>query len=309
LGILVLLVSLVDPSEIISFFRNISPLSLSALFLVSVVLIAVSSLKWKILLNSLNHKFSFFRLFNFYLIGKFFNNFLPSNIGGDAIRLFLTAKGKRRLTDPFSAIFMERLTGLIALLLYACNSIILLCFYFNFQDKLIYLVPAVFGLIMISFLILFMKSKWIMSFSTNVRLISKVQDFIFHLFENLQSLKKNKKILIYCLIISLTYHSFTILNGYVAAWALNITVSIYSLFVFIPIILLISLVPISINGIGVMEGAFVICLTQTGISESAAISIALMIRAKNLLITSLFGGLLLLYYRHKNLILTPSFLK
>jgi uncharacterized membrane protein YbhN (UPF0104 family) len=59
-------------------------LAVSALF--SVLLIGVSCLKWQILLRERRVRVGFARLFGLYLVGMLFNNFLPSNVGGDLVR-------------------------------------------------------------------------------------------------------------------------------------------------------------------------------------------------------------------------------
>jgi uncharacterized protein (TIRG00374 family) len=55
-------------------------------FLLSPILIFTGVAKWHILLRSQGFQVSMWRLYALYMVGKFFNNFLPSNVGGDVVR-------------------------------------------------------------------------------------------------------------------------------------------------------------------------------------------------------------------------------
>jgi uncharacterized membrane protein YbhN (UPF0104 family) len=90
--------------------------------------------------------------------------------------------------------------------------------------------------------------------------------------------------------LSFLFHMVTIINMYVACLSLKIHVAVLDLAAVIPIILAISMIPISLNSIGVWEGSFVYFFTSIGISAHGALSIALVIRAKNLFF-ALLGGI------------------
>ena len=63
------------------------------------------------------------------------------------------------------------------------------------------------------------------------------------------------------------------------------------LFVVVPLILLIGAVPVSPQGLGIQEGAFVFFLSGVGASSGQAMAIALVLRAKSYLLAAV-GGLL-----------------
>src|SRR5438128_935635 len=67
--------------------RGGSPAWLLAGAALVVLAMLVSAWKWQILLASHGLRVGFGHLFGTYLVGLFFNNFLPSNIGGDVIRV------------------------------------------------------------------------------------------------------------------------------------------------------------------------------------------------------------------------------
>jgi uncharacterized protein (TIRG00374 family) len=100
----------------------------------------LSAAKWRFLLNTAlrSHaassapQLSFGECYRFYLIGMFCNLWLPTAVGGDAVRAAMAAKRCRNLTLAAASIFVERLTGLAALL---AVGVLGLLFYFGFTPQ------------------------------------------------------------------------------------------------------------------------------------------------------------------------------
>jgi uncharacterized protein (TIRG00374 family) len=86
------------------------------------ILIFTGVAKWHILLKSQGFHVSIWRLYALYMVGKFFNNFLPSNVGGDVVRGYELGKSIDSGADSMASVFMERFTGLIVLIVFAVFS-------------------------------------------------------------------------------------------------------------------------------------------------------------------------------------------
>ena len=80
---------------------------------------AISALRWQILLKAQKVSISLFDLIKYYLIGAFFNNFLPTTIGGDIVRAYDASKASNSLSQSFAVIIVERMTGIFALITYS----------------------------------------------------------------------------------------------------------------------------------------------------------------------------------------------
>jgi hypothetical protein len=80
---------------------------------------AISTLKWRILLAPVDLSTPYLRLLGFYFTGMFFNLFLPTIVGGDAVKALLLARETGAPARATMSVFMERNTGLCALLLIA----------------------------------------------------------------------------------------------------------------------------------------------------------------------------------------------
>lgn len=82
--------------------------------------------RWQVLLMARGVRVGFWPLTRMYLIGFFFNNFLPSSVGGDIVRITLARRNGCRLDLAVSSIFVERLIGFLAMALLALSTIVVL---------------------------------------------------------------------------------------------------------------------------------------------------------------------------------------
>jgi uncharacterized protein (TIRG00374 family) len=119
IALLWLLFSRVDIARLWAVARNAStPWLLSALALYCVMIFA-SAWRWGLLLRAQHLVFSFRALISSFLVATFFNNFLPSNIGGDVIRIADTAPAAGSKTLATTVVLLDRGIGLLGLVLMA----------------------------------------------------------------------------------------------------------------------------------------------------------------------------------------------
>ena len=110
------LLSFVQGNQLLELFSQINWFFFALSFVVTLVMVAASCAKWKIILD-LKRELSYRELFRIYLVGYFFSNILPSTVGGDVVRSYYAG----RLIDnqDFSAVsvFVERFSGIFFLFL------------------------------------------------------------------------------------------------------------------------------------------------------------------------------------------------
>ncbi|HSL85951.1 MAG TPA: lysylphosphatidylglycerol synthase transmembrane domain-containing protein, partial [Bacteroidales bacterium] len=87
--------------------------------------------KWNILLQAKSIHIPLLRVTAIYLISSFLGLFLPATVGGDAIRAYAVSKGGQKGRDIVSSIVVERLFGILALLIFVLISITLSIFVFG----------------------------------------------------------------------------------------------------------------------------------------------------------------------------------
>ncbi|NNE44176.1 MAG: flippase-like domain-containing protein, partial [Gemmatimonadetes bacterium] len=115
-----LLVWVLNRADLASLMERISSAKLEwllAAFLVNSLGNLFGAFRWHLLLRSQKRIVGVFYLFGSYLVGLFFNNFLPSTIGGDVIRaMSAKKKGGGTMTEGLTVVLVERMIGLFATL-------------------------------------------------------------------------------------------------------------------------------------------------------------------------------------------------
>ncbi len=241
-------------------------LALSLLYLTAQ---AISSVRWSWVIESLGKKVSPLLLFKLYLMGMFANLFLPSTIGGDTIKGYIVSKsiGIRRAV---SSIFLERYNGLLTLLLLSLVSSLLFIKLFGFKVVLIIVAVNISALLSL-YLLRFVKHE-------------KVKNF----YEDIKTFHKSK-MFIPVTALSFVVQIINIVIYILAGERLGIHIQPAYYFAFIPIITLISFLPISFNGIGVREFSFVYFFKMANLTPTESISLSLTVFFV-VVFTSLFGG-------------------
>jgi uncharacterized protein (TIRG00374 family) len=285
---------IIDWRESLQIIAGISLPMVSVLFSIMIFMIGISCLKWKIFLHARKIYVPFHHLFTLYMVGYFFNNFLPSNVGGDVARGMILGKQIKNASDSFGSVFLERFTGLLGLL-------ILACIVFALNMKLIR-IPSI-GMFLCLFLVAFFVMGFLL-FSERTRKIfnviisayplKSIKDKLIKFLDAIYYFRNQPMVLTKAMLISFLFHFMTVINTLAVCMALDIPVSIMDLATIVPIILLIAVFPVSLNGIGVWEGSFAYFFSLIGVAPAAALSVALVLRGLNI-VTSLMGGICLLF--------------
>lgn len=254
--------------------------------------ILISTFKWKILLDAhgIRH-IPFPYLWGLYHIGMFFSNFLPTEVGGDIVRSYVVGKRSGKKTEALAGVIMERLTGLIAIVLTAFIGCTLNFTLLNRLDLLqpFLIIIAASGLL----LILFVNYRWLANalrryFSINM--LNVVSRKIDVLYDAITFYKRKRPVLCVAVIISLIFQMLTIMYVYILLASLGLSISFLHLILIVPLITILGLVPITINSIGLREGAFIYLFFQFGLSTSESFALSINYRL-GILIFSLIGGL------------------
>jgi uncharacterized membrane protein YbhN (UPF0104 family) len=114
-ALLAALALLVDWRATATALRHADPASVAAAFAASVLGVVISAARWRMLLRRAGVGLSLADAARLYWIGMFASNFLPTSVGGDAVRLAL-APARDRLALVAGSILVERLTGFLVML-------------------------------------------------------------------------------------------------------------------------------------------------------------------------------------------------
>jgi len=115
LGLIFILLTHIELHDLQHVFRSVDPYFLALMFVLPHVTIAINTVKWQTFLRLLGLDPGFVRSYGLYLISSFFSNFLPSTVGGDAVRTYLLGSDSDNIPSVTAATLMERFVGLAAL--------------------------------------------------------------------------------------------------------------------------------------------------------------------------------------------------
>ena len=252
-------------------------------FSIALLLIVVnyvfSSIRWRYLV--LDAKVSIWYMIKLYFIGSFFNNFLPTSIGGDAYKIVALGDRIGSKTNAFTATFLERFIGMLALLVISIYG------YFNFSNIGIFNFISVFLLVILAF---FAFILFYPKFTFKPKLLSKIFSAVDKIHTSFVRYKSEPLIVFYSFVASLVVQLSAIFTQYYIFKSLEITLPInFSLFAF-PIIFLSGYAIPSVNGIGSQEVLYTSFFSMVGVTAAYCVAASFLYPIARLVV-SLVGGI------------------
>lgn len=240
----------------------------------------ITACRWKILLSAQEIYAPLKRLLISLFVANFFNLFLPSTIGGDAIRAYDVSRDSHRPGTSILTILIERIMGMFALVIIAAFSLIFAFFLRqNFWEKyqIANLVWPVIGWFIITLIgmltISFPHFSKAAVFVFNKMGFKKIEEMMKRGGEVLNALKSNRGSFTMGFLLSILLQINVIVYTYVIALSLNLKVPFIYFCLIVPLIFIILLIPFSINGIGIRESAYLFFLGGFVLSsETVALS-------------------------------------
>ena len=278
-GLLALLIWKSDPPRLWHYVRSASITWLAAALGVYFVMILASAWRWGLLLTAQGVEVPARTLTGSFLVATFFNNFLPSNIGGDVIRIADTAKPARSRTLAATVVLMDRGVGLLGLVLLAAIAATTAVEEGMPQGPVpawaLWIVFAVAGLA---------AAPALLAPQLLVRMLGPLKRFhpewvsarLERLLDVLVRFKESPIALAGCfggaVIVQL------LLVGFYAAvaHAIGLKISPWHLAVVVPVSFLVQMIPLSLNGFGLREATFSFYFARLGLPIEAALVISLL---------------------------------
>ncbi len=292
-GLLLFLFWKADVQKIMSVVKQVKFLSIFisvALFLFAVSII---SLRWKILLKAHSINVAFHKVVSYYLVGFFFNNFLPTIIGLDIIRAMYVSNSYGKKAECFASVISEKMIGSLAILLlgvfflppFVAKDLHILYIFIGFLLLTVVFIAGVF---------FFPHRKKLKKFTWISRLSRNFKGKIVGLYDALYYYRDKKGIVFQTLLLSLVYQLALITMVYSIARGISVTIPFYYYLSFLPVIHIASMIPITPNGIGIREGLYIYLFAFAGVNSSQSILISI-IFAVIILIISISGGIIFIF--------------
>jgi len=253
--------------------------------------------RWRLLMRPLMPVLSTIRLFGIYCIGLFFNLIFPTVIGGDVVKMYYAGRPHRTYAESFAATFLDRDAGMLAMMIIACAAIIfhpvkvpgipvtiiLWSIFATFLAGNI----AVFTPVFHKKLIDLLRRVGLQRVATKIQVIS----------DAFQIMGRHPLLLLGAFLISFVNQVLVISVTWITAIALHVHLSFVWFLLFVPVVTLISMIPISLNGMGLREYGFLTLFSAIGVSAEACIALGL-ISSLVIILSSIPGGIVYVFLRN-----------
>ena len=276
-GLLYALFTRMDAGHLWQLIRAASlPWTIVALALYLSVLL-ISTWRWRVFLDAQHVRVPFRTLTNSYLVATFANNFLPSNIGGDVIRIRDTARAAGSKTLATAIVLADRGVGILGLaFVAACGSTLAA----RRSTALGPLGPSLLwtGLFVALALGVFVLA-WPHRFGAMARPLRVfhadwVDQRIALITGALRRFRQSPGAMLAGLLSSIVVQATLVAFYAAVAVAIHLTVPIQHLAILIPVASIVQMVPLSVNGLGVREATFGVYLSSIGVPLESAIALS-----------------------------------
>lgn len=255
----------------------------------------LSVIRLHVLVNAgISFRIPFFLIFAVSWIGMFFNLVLPGQLGGDVIKIYRISKHSGQAIKSTAAIIIDRIIGFTTLILLAAAA---LFFGRNSLNVSVINSPIIILLVCAFLFYLVIFNENIINrfkFITDFVRWTKARHLFKEIYLSFNHYKNYPNILRIAFFISIMANICSFISAYFLFISININLNMIYFFILIPLIGMISLLPISFSGLGVQDGAYIFFFSQLGVSPAKALVISVLSHIIRFGIGSI-GGLIYLF--------------
>jgi hypothetical protein len=250
--------------------------------------IFIRALRWRALLHGLGLCLPFKQLISLYLVGGFFNTFLPSGFGGDVIRVLEITHDTRDIAAA-GTVLLDRLTGILSLM---ALGVLMLPFVPDLPSWLVWTLAGVSGAgLLAGFLVL--EGRWLRKISAYLpgpfSLVG--QGKLAQIYAAVTGC--GRRAIIQALVFSTVFNVINIGIYWLCGRAVGIPIGLRFYFIATPLLSLSLLLPISVGGLGVRDWVAKALFDAVGVLEQQSVAMSLSVYAVTAL-AGLVGGALYL---------------
>jgi glycosyltransferase 2 family protein len=226
-----------------------------------------------------------------FFVSTYLGTLLPGSVGGDAARTYALSRLAVPATDAFASVFLDRLLGVLSLLIMALAGLLLARDLAHDPAVVVSLIATAL-VCTVAAAMIFSRHAALLGHAVASRLPSaRAGRLTSGIVAGLQRYAPERGILTLVLAASVAVQVLRVLQAYCLGLSLHIVLPLTTYFAFVPIILLVMLLPISVNGLGTSQVAFVGLFARVGVAQGPAFALSVLFLALGV-IGNLPGGLL-----------------
>jgi len=247
----------------------------------------VGSIRLKLLIDAQHIAVTLKEVLSLTLIGYFFNNFLPTSIGGDVAKAYYLSKKTQMKAGAYASVFVDRVIGLFTMIFMAFLAL------FFVEEGVVdsTLRYIIYGITLgsIVFIVLMTNKRLVQRFSFLFFIINPIKEKLRKVYEVIHQYQYQKILILKSFLISFISQMLFFTSLGVVAMSIGSRIHVKDLLIKMPIVSMMSLLP-SINGLGLREGSTVVLFGPLiGTDKAFAMSILWLLI---LLCISVVGGLI-----------------
>jgi glycosyltransferase 2 family protein len=282
------LVPRIDFGSLLPDWDRTTPFWLVSAVLVTMLGVVVSALRWEAVLVALDVRIRARTLLHHLAAGLFVGNFLPSTIGGDVLRIRRLARDVGEWTVPFASVVLDRLSGMLVLPVITLAALAV-------NPGLRELGTASLVAALISGVTLLLLAGLLFAtghpgFGGRFTGTSRFHRVAAAVHLGAARFRHHPRAAAGIVLAGFAYQLLMVLAAFLAARALGLDeVRLTAALAFVPAVAIVQVIPISLGGLGIREGAFVLFLHPLGVPTGRAVALGLLIYLLNLA-ASLLGA-------------------
>jgi uncharacterized protein (TIRG00374 family) len=259
------------------------------------------ALRWVLISQPLQLNRSWHEFLRLYFLGTFFNTFLPTTIGGDVVKTYYLARDTHLLARSTTSVFMDRNVGLGSLLLVGCIAATMNSAVPHGMSimLILWLLVAVY-LLANAALLHSRLHEWVHRKLCQWRFERLVQR-VDALFGSVAMYRRNLFTMTATVVLSGGIQLIGFMSVFFIGLAIDAPASLKHYIVFLPVIAVVTMLPVSIGGLGVRESTLVAFFVPVGLTREQSVTIGFLMHAV-MVVASLPGGWIYLTYRRNEAI-------
>lgn len=288
-GVFAILIVRSDVGELWSTIREARVAFLLVAVAAIFIGLIVSAMRWRAYLDALEMPMPTSTLFRLYFVGTFFNAFLPTGIGGDAYKAMRLGRDKSSFAPAFASVFLDRFAGVVGLSVFGFVGATWLLASGDVRRRVPLLALGLSGMIIVAALTLLWGGERLLGRGRLVRhegIGGRIRRAVRHV----HSAGRHPEAAARGYFFGVVFQGLVLTYHVALARALRIDIPLAGMACIVVISSIATMIPLSINGLGFREGAYIWALGRFGISHDHALAFALLILAA-LLLTSAVGGI------------------
>lgn len=258
------------------------PLLMVAL-VVTVGGVGLSVLRWHRVLVAMGLPTRVWTLVRLHLAGLFVGTFLPSTVGGDVVRASRLGRITHQRAGATASVVLERLTGWIVLPVLTLSALVVNPALLDLgQASHLALTVALITLVALAVILVAASNRRIGRALARrrgswARTMAAVTD-------GLDQLRRQPLAAAQVLVVSFAYQLVVALAAFLVGRSMGLDLSWTAAMAFMPVVAIVQVLPLTIGGLGLREGAFILLLRPLGVTTSQAIAFGLLVYALNLVV-------------------------